>query len=48
MVKNKLKSPRTTSQIKADWDREVDYALKHGKRYSNAEDLFKDILKKSK
>lgn len=40
-----FKPSRTTGQIKAEWDKEVAQALKYGKRYSNAEDLFKDILK---
>jgi hypothetical protein len=30
---------------KEEYDREVAWALKYGKRYSNAEDMFDDIMK---
>jgi len=43
-----FKPSRNPGQIKAEWDNEVAQALKSGERYSGAEDLFKDILKKSK
>ncbi len=43
-----FKPTRTPQQIREEWDREVTYALKHGKRYSNASDLFQDILKENK
>ena len=29
--------------IKARWDKEVAYALKHGKRYTTAQELLDDI-----
>lgn len=36
---------RTPKQIREEWDREVAHALKYGKRYTNAADLFKDLQK---
>jgi DNA-damage-inducible protein J len=42
-----FKPSRSTKQIKSEWDREVADALKYGKRYSNAEDIFEDILKEN-
>ena len=36
---------RTPKQIRVEWDKEVAWALKHGKKYSNAEEMFADLLK---
>lgn len=41
-----FKPSRTPRQIREEWDKEVQWALKHGKRYTNTEEMFKDILKK--
>ena len=30
-------------KIRAQWDREVAWALKHGKRYTDTKELFKDL-----
>jgi len=43
-----FKPSRTSSQIKAEWDKEMLDALKHGKRHANAADLFQDTLEKNK
>ena len=43
-----FKPTRTPKQIREEWDKEVVHALKFGKRYSNASDLFQDILKENK
>ena len=43
-----FKPSRTSSQIKAEWDKEMVDALKHGKRHANAADLFQDTLEKNK
>ena len=32
------------ARINAKWDRQIEYAIKHGKSYKSAEDLFDDIL----
>ncbi|MFA7308759.1 MAG: type II toxin-antitoxin system RelB/DinJ family antitoxin [Patescibacteria group bacterium] len=34
---------RSDKEIVAQWDREVEEALKNGKRYKNAEELFADL-----
>ncbi|MFA6340795.1 MAG: type II toxin-antitoxin system RelB/DinJ family antitoxin [Candidatus Paceibacterota bacterium] len=34
---------RKASAIRAEWDKEVAYALKYGKRYKNAKELFRDL-----
>ncbi len=37
-------TPRTnTAALKAKWDKEVAWALKHGKRYSSAKDALRDL-----
>ena len=36
---------RNPKKLRMRWDAEVAHALKHGKRYSSAEELMKDILK---
>lgn len=41
-----FKPSRSPKQIREGWDKEVAWALKYGKRYSNADDMFKDIFKK--
>lgn len=43
-----FKPTRIPQQIREEWDKEVIHSLKHGKRYSNASDLFQDILKENK
>ncbi len=43
-----FKPSRTPRQIREEWDREAAYALKHGKRYSSASEMFEDILKENK
>lgn len=43
-----FKPSRAPQQIREEWDKEVSHALKHGKRYSNVSDLFRDILKEDK
>ncbi len=43
-----FKPSRTAQQIREGWDKEVAHALKRGKRYSNASDLFQDILEEKK
>ncbi len=35
---------RTPKQIRAEWDKEVAWALKYGKSYTNARELMADIL----
>ncbi len=40
-------SKRTQREIREEWDREVEWALKHGKRYTNATEMFKDIMKET-
>ena len=37
---------RTPRQIREEWDKEVAWALKNGKRYSSAEEMHRDIFKK--
>ncbi len=44
-----FKSSRTPKQIREEWDKEIEWALKHGKRYTSAKEMhkmFEDILKK--
>lgn len=38
-----FKPSRSPKQIRVEWDREAAHALKYGKRYSTAEELFKDL-----
>lgn len=33
-----------TRAIRKKWDRELEWAINHGKRYSSAEEMHKDIL----
>jgi DNA-damage-inducible protein J len=35
---------RTPKEIRAEWDKEVAWALKYGKRYKSGEDLMADLL----
>ncbi len=35
---------RTPKEIRAEWDKEVAWAIKHGKSYTNARELMADIL----
>lgn len=39
-----FKSSRNPQNLRTEWDSEVAEALKSGKRYSNANELFKDVL----
>ena len=39
-----FKSSRTPKQIREEWDKEVAWALKHGKSYSTAEEMHKAIF----
>lgn len=34
------KKKRTSAEIAAEWKRESEWALKHGKRYANASEMF--------
>ena len=34
---------RSPKEIAAQWDKEVAWALKHGKRYTDTEELFRDL-----
>ncbi|OGG45398.1 hypothetical protein A2673_01255 [Candidatus Kaiserbacteria bacterium RIFCSPHIGHO2_01_FULL_50_13] len=34
---------KNAKALRAKWDREADWALKHGKRYDNVKELFKDL-----
>ena len=34
---------KNMATIKAKWDKEIAYALKHGKSYRNAKELFADL-----
>jgi DNA-damage-inducible protein J len=38
---------RTSREVREEYDREVAWAIKHGKRYSNASDMFDDIMKET-
>ncbi len=40
-----FKPSRTPREIREEWDKEVAWALKHGKRYTNASEMFADIVK---
>jgi DNA-damage-inducible protein J len=40
-----FKISRTPQEIRKEWDKEVEEALKSGKRYSSAKEMFIDILK---
>ena len=42
-----FKPSRTPREIREEYDREVAWALKHGKRYTNANEMFADILKET-
>lgn len=39
-----IPTKKDPKKIRAQWDRESAWALKHGKRYSSAEELLKDLL----
>lgn len=34
---------KNAKKLRAQWDKEVAWARKHGKRYTSAEELFKDL-----
>lgn len=42
-----FKPSRTPREIREEWDKEVAWALKHGKRYSSASEMMTDILKET-
>ena len=42
-----FKPSRTPREIREEYDREVAWALKHGKRYTSAKKMFEDIMKES-
>ncbi len=42
---SRVSTKEEREKIRAEWDKEVAFALKHGKRYVNAESMFADILK---
>lgn len=42
-----FKPTRTPREIRKGYDKEVAWALKHGKRYANASEMFDDIMKES-
>lgn len=42
-----FKPSRTPPEIREEYDREVAWALKHGKRYTSAKEMFKDIMKEA-
>lgn len=42
-----FKPTRTPREVREEYDREVSWALKHGKRYTNASEMFEDILKET-
>ena len=39
-----FKPTKNPAALRAEWDREVAWALKHGKKYDSAEELLKDLL----
>lgn len=42
-----FKPSRTPREIREEYDKEVAWALKHGKRYSSAAKMFEDIMKEN-
>lgn len=40
-----FKPSRTPKEIREEWDKGVEYALKYGKGYKNVDEMFRDILK---
>ncbi|MDD3150761.1 MAG: type II toxin-antitoxin system RelB/DinJ family antitoxin [Candidatus Gastranaerophilales bacterium] len=38
-------SVRSASEIRAEWDKSINEALKSGKKYKNSDDLIKDLMK---
>lgn len=42
-----FKPSRTPREIREEYDKEVAWALKHGKRYTSAKKMFEDIVKES-
>ncbi len=39
-----FKPTRSTKEIRAEWDKEAQEALTHGKRYTDISKMFKDIM----
>lgn len=42
-----FKPSRTPREIREEYDREAAWALKYGKRYTSAKEMFQDILKEA-
>ena len=42
---SRVSTKEEREKIRKEWDKEVAFALKYGKRYSDAESMFADILK---
>jgi DNA-damage-inducible protein J len=42
-----FKPSRTPREIREEWDKEVAWARKHGKRYTNATEMLADIVKET-
>ena len=42
-----FKPSRTAREVREEYDREATWALKHGKRYTNVEKMFADIMKEA-
>ena len=42
-----FKPSRTPRQIRAEWDKEIAWALKHGKSYTSVSEMFDDIMKEN-
>jgi len=42
-----FKPSRTPREIRKEWDKEVAWALKHGKRYTDVSEMFEDIMKET-
>ncbi|MCR4285587.1 MAG: type II toxin-antitoxin system RelB/DinJ family antitoxin [Candidatus Kaiserbacteria bacterium] len=42
-----FKPSRTPREIREEWDKEVAWALKHGKSYTDVSKMFEDIMKET-
>ena len=42
-----FKPSRTPREIREEYDKEVAWALKHGKRFTSAKKMFEDIMKEA-
>lgn len=43
-----IPSTKKTRAIRKEWDKEFAWAIKHGKRFSNAQEMHEDIMKREK